>query len=76
MMILLLQSSGSECSDLETVNLNPVITSVEQIDEKTVRIKWDLDGVGDHNSLDKYKVYYREKDQLFFNEWPGNSFAK
>jgi hypothetical protein len=57
-----------------TVMPIPVIVAAEQVDEKSLQIKWKLNNFDDDDSLSsfsRYRVYYREKGTQFYNEWPG-----
>jgi len=50
---------------------SPIITSVEQIDETGIRIRWD-----DHNdkqtNLIRYRIFYsNDSFNQDLNEWPG-----
>ena len=49
--------------------LAPTITSVEQIDAESIRVKWN-----DHNAPDiiRYRIFYESKDYNGnLKEWPG-----
>lgn len=47
----------------------PEITSIEKLDNKTLRIRWKVDG--DNQHLKRFRLFYYDERVDKFYEWPG-----